>query len=314
MFQREVTAKDLSHLASQGVWIGTSSWKYPGWIGPLYSRDRYVWKGRFAQSRFERLCLMEYAEVFKTVCVDAAYYQFPSAASIQALAEAVPDDFRFAFKVTDTLTLKRFPNLPRFGTLAGQPNPHFLSAERFTESFLNPCLSLGHKLGIIIFEFSRFHPTDFTRGRDFVAALDRFFPSIPHTAHYGVEIRNASFLHPDFFQALARHHVTPVLNSWTEMPRVAEQHQVASPLHFPALAARFLLKPGRSYADAVNAFRPYDAIKETCPEARADGAKLIADAVASNGTRKAFLYLNNRLEGNALETAAAMVELSRSLT
>ena len=61
-------------LAASGVFIGTSSWKYPGWRGQLYDEARYEWRGKFAQSRFEKNCLAEYAEVFKTVCVDAAYY------------------------------------------------------------------------------------------------------------------------------------------------------------------------------------------------------------------------------------------------
>jgi uncharacterized protein YecE (DUF72 family) len=58
--------------------VGTSSWKYEGWLGQLYSAERYEYRGRVAKSRFERDCLGEYAEVFKTVCVDAAYYTFPS--------------------------------------------------------------------------------------------------------------------------------------------------------------------------------------------------------------------------------------------
>jgi hypothetical protein len=40
----------------------------------LYDEARYVYRGRFAESRFEKNCLSEYAEVFKTVGVDAAYY------------------------------------------------------------------------------------------------------------------------------------------------------------------------------------------------------------------------------------------------
>ena len=68
----------IESLASRGVFVGTSSWKYQGWLGQLYASDRYVYHGKFAKTRFERNCLSEYAEVFKTVCVDAAYYTFPS--------------------------------------------------------------------------------------------------------------------------------------------------------------------------------------------------------------------------------------------
>ena len=43
----------------------------------LYDEQRYLYRGKFAESRFERDCLEEYAQIFRTVCVDAGYYQFP---------------------------------------------------------------------------------------------------------------------------------------------------------------------------------------------------------------------------------------------
>jgi uncharacterized protein YecE (DUF72 family) len=63
--------------------------------------------------------------------VDAAYYTFPTEKYLRGLADQVPPDFQFAFKVTDQITLIKFPNLPRFGIRAGQPNECFLSAEAF---------------------------------------------------------------------------------------------------------------------------------------------------------------------------------------
>lgn len=107
-FHRQTIGQQLAELASEGVFIGTSSWKYAGWRGLLYDESRYVYRGKFAESRFEANCLSEYAEVFKTVCVDAAYYTFPSAKYLQGLSAQVPDDFQFAFKVTDAITLKQF--------------------------------------------------------------------------------------------------------------------------------------------------------------------------------------------------------------
>ena len=73
-------------------------------------------------------------------------------------------------------------------------------------------------------------------------------------------------------------------------------------------AARFLLKPGRKYEQAVKAFEPYDSIKEENPEARAAGRALIAEGQAVGPKRRTFLYVNNRLEGNAISTIAAMLE------
>jgi uncharacterized protein YecE (DUF72 family) len=100
-------ARRAADLAAQGVFVGTSSWKYPGWLGTIYDSTRYEYRGKFAQTRFNRECLAEYAEVFKTVCVDAAYYTFPSRQYLEGMINQTPDDFSFGFKVTDTITIKK---------------------------------------------------------------------------------------------------------------------------------------------------------------------------------------------------------------
>src|SRR5258708_876955 len=137
-FDREQMKVKAAELAAKDVFIGTSSWKYEGWFGQLYTPGRYEYRGKVAMTRFQRDCLGEYAEVFKTVCVDAAYYDFPRREYLQILADQVPDDFRFGFKVTDALTIKKFHKLNRFGAKAGQRNQDFLNADLFATAFLKP--------------------------------------------------------------------------------------------------------------------------------------------------------------------------------
>jgi hypothetical protein len=43
-FVRENVQAAMAELAGQGIFVGTSSWKYAGWRGQLYSDDRYVWR------------------------------------------------------------------------------------------------------------------------------------------------------------------------------------------------------------------------------------------------------------------------------
>ena len=308
-FDRERLRERLTRLAGRGVFLGTSSWKYPGWRGQLYSDDRYVWRGRFSEARFARQCLAEYAEVFKTVSVDAAYYKFPDRAYLEGLVSQVPPDFRFALKVTDAITIRKFPNLPRFGMRAGKMNEDFLNAERFAEAFLEPCGVFRQNIGLLMFEFSWFYPSDFGRGRDFVEALDGFLRRLPRGWPYGVEIRNRSFLQPEYFALLRRHGVAHIYNSWEAMPPVNEQLALPDSRTHPGLcAARFLLKPGRKYEDAVKRFSPYQRVHEVDPEGRAAGASLIRDAVSPGTKGGTFLYVNNRFEGNALHTLEAMIE------
>ncbi len=308
-FEREPMKDKAAALAAKGVYVGTSSWKYQGWFGQLYTPERYEYRGKVAKTRFERDCLREYAEVFKTVSVDAAYYTFPGPNYLQTLADAAPEDFRFGFKATDAITIKKFPNLARFGARAGQPNPDFLNAELFATAFLNPCEKIRSKVGVLMFEFTRFWPGDYEHGRDFVNDLDGFLGKLPIGWPYAVEMRNPHWLAPEYFGCLARHRVTHIFNSWDAMPPVSEQMALTGSRTNPKLiAARFLLKPGRKYEEAVKTFQPYDKVKEPNPDARAAGKALITEGKAAGPDRETFIYVNNRLEGNALETIDAMLD------
>lgn len=306
----------LLALAEQNVYLGTSSWKYPGWLGMLYDEQRYLHRGKVSDSRFRRSCLEEYAQIFRTVCVDAGYYKFPSPREISDLCAQVPGGFNFSFKVTDEITACTFPNLPRHGSKAGQRNPNFLNADLFLSAFLASCAPHRDKMGVLMFEFSHLHPRDFERGRDFVEALDTFFSRLPKGWQYGVEVRNRSMLHPDYFAMLRSHGVTHVLNNWTRMPTVAEQLNIPGSLTCDDFtAARFLLKPGRTYEEAVQTFQPYTATKEINEEARAAARKLVEIRIADaerRSTKPSFLFFNNRLEGNSLLTVLAVISALRT--
>ncbi len=312
-FDRDQMRLAAASLAEQGVFIGTSSWKYLGWRGQLYDEGRYVWRGRFSEARFEKLCLTEYAEVFKTVCVDAAYYRFPDERFLDQLFPQVPVGFLFGLKVTDRITMRHFPNLPRFGSRAGTANAEFLNADLFESAFLGPCRPFRESIGLLIFEFSHFSPRDFARGRDFVEALDPFLARLPAEWRYGVEIRNRTFLHPEYFAVLARHGAAHIFNSWQDMPPLDEQLAFPGSRTSPSvLGARLLLRPGRKYEDAVKLFSPYDSIKDPYPEGRAAGVKLMREARSPGGRQKGFIYVNNRFEGNALQTIADIVEQAQA--
>ena len=101
---------------------------------------------------------------------------------------------------------------------------------------------------------------------------------LPKGWPYGVELRNRNWLRPDYFECLSRHQVTHVFNSWDAMPSVGEQMALPGSRTNPQLiAARFLLKPGRKYEDAVKTFQPYDRVKEINEDARKAGASLVEE-------------------------------------
>ena len=159
-----------------------------------------------------------------------------------------------------------------------------------------------------MFEFSRFWPTDYEHGRDFIADLDKFLGQLPKGWPYGVEMRNRNWLKPEYFECLARHQVTHVFNSWEAMPPVSEQMALPGSRTNPDLiAARFLLKPGRKYEQAVKAFEPYDSIKEENPEARAAGWALIAEGKAAGPKAQDFHFRQQPPGGKRLATIGAML-------
>lgn len=95
-------------------------------------------------------------------------------------------DFQFAFRVIDEITIKKFPNLPRHGARSRQPNERFLNAELFDHAFISSCEPFRKNIGLLIFEFSRFYPSDYEHGRDFVADLDKFLAALPKGWPYAV--------------------------------------------------------------------------------------------------------------------------------
>ena len=68
---------------------------------------------------------------------------------------------------------------------------------------------------------------------------------------------------------------------------------------------RFLLTAGRKYEAAVSAFSPYTETRAPDPGAR-DAARRIILEARRRLRQASYLFVNNRLEGNALNTIAAI--------
>ncbi len=309
LFEPSQIGPVLRKLADQhGLYIGTSSWKFPGWCGVLYDEDDYLWGKHFSKARFKRECLTRYAEVFRSVCVDATYYHLPRKGDFEKLVVQVPEDFRFTFKVPDQITIKNFPNVKTFGERRGKPNEFFLDPRLFRMGFLRPLEKIRDHVGMLVFEFSHFHIDDFEHGRDFVAALDRFFAELPQEWHYGVEVRNANFLHDEYFEALARHEIAHIYNQWTLMPGVDEQIALHPLADNPFVAARYLLTPHCNRDWAQREFEPYNQLKEIDPVARETIRLMIDHAISTPADQPTFIHIGNMLEGNALHTISDVLK------
>jgi uncharacterized protein YecE (DUF72 family) len=299
-------APKLKTLAGQGIYFGTSSWKYEGWLGSIYSPGRYMTRGKLSKAKFDTDCLAEYAQTFPTVCGDFAFYQFPSTDYWRRLFDVVPGDFIFGFKVPEDITVWKFPSHARYGQKAGQVNPHFLDPGLFIEAFLKRLEPYHDLVGPLIFEFGQLPKTSFKTVDKFLERLDPFLGALPRGWRYAVEIRNKEFLGPGYFSCLASHGVAHTLNAWTSMPELGEQLAMEGSITADFTVVRALLAHGRGYEQAVDTFEPYDRTQEVNQPAR-EALVTIADQ-AIQKKRSAYAYINNRLEGNAPNTIEAVVE------
>jgi uncharacterized protein YecE (DUF72 family) len=296
----------LAPLASQGIYFGTSSWKYEGWLGQIYTPERYFVRGRLSQKRFESECLAEYAETFPVVCGDFSFYQFPTAEFWRKLFAVAPTTLRFAFKVPEEITVKAFPGHPRYGGRAGVVNPNFLDAILLKAEFLDLLEPYRDRIAVLIFEFGVFPKAVFEAPHRFLAALEPMLRTLPDTFRYAVEIRNPEFLAAQYFELLHEQNIAHVFNAWTRMPVISDQILLPGAFTADFTVARALLKAGRKYEQAVHHFAPYRSIQETNHEVREALRNLLLRA--KQRAEPTFLFVNNRLEGNAPGTIEAVVD------
>jgi uncharacterized protein YecE (DUF72 family) len=304
-FDRDLLHRKLEELARAGVFIGTSSWKYEGWCGQIYTRERYQTRGRFSEARFAAECLAEYAAVFPVVCGDFTFYQFPSQAYWRKLFASAPATLQYALKVPEDITVKMFPGHARYGPRAGQINESFLNAALFDSGFLELLRPYRRQVAVLIFEFGGFSKRTYEQVGEFVAELDPFLAALPLDFRYAVETRNEEFLGAEYFACLRRHGVAHVLNGWTRMPEIAEQMAMPDVYTADFTVARALLRRGRAYAEAVEKFSPYTRLQDPNPSTRQALRKLADRARERN--EPSYIFVNNRLEGNAPETIQAIL-------
>jgi uncharacterized protein YecE (DUF72 family) len=305
-FDRARLAAGVQRLAAERVFIGMSSWKYEGWLGQVYTRERYTERGRFSRKLFEASCLREYAETFPIVCGDFSFYQFPSEAYWQRLFRSAAPSLLYAFKVPEQITVKQFPAHARYGANSGRENPTFLNAELLQEAFLGMLEPYRSQVGVLIFEFGAFSRRSYEKRGDFLADLDKFLGALPKAFPYSVEVRNPELLGPDYFSCLRSHRAAHVFNAWTKMPELPHQVRIADAYTADFTVTRGLLRKGRAYEEAVHKFSPYASVQEPYPEAR----QAIRDIIrrARDVKQPAFIFVNNRLEGNAPGTVQAILD------
>jgi hypothetical protein len=96
-----------------------------------------------------------------------------------------------------------------------------------------------------------------------------------------------------------------VFNAWSKMPELATQMALRDAFTADFTVVRALLRHGRVYDEAVDKFAPYETIQDENPPARQALQTLIQRAKTKK--EPSFIFVNNRLEGNAPKTIEAVV-------
>jgi uncharacterized protein YecE (DUF72 family) len=253
--------------------------------------------------------LEEYAAfpLFRTIGIDSSYYGPPTDEVLRSYAERLPAGFPCVSKVWNQITVQTFTKAMN-PARAGQVNQDFLNPDVFLEAVYQPYQRhFADHSGPFVFEFQSIAKGSGVGPARFADQLDHFFSGLPREGQYAVEVRNDEFLTPMYFAVLREHGVAHVFNSWTRMPPIGHQLDLPGSVTAPFIVARALLRPGRTYDEAVDVFAPYDRIREPNLKLRRDLVRLIETAVHTR--IPAYLLVNNRAEGSSPLTVAEVARL-----
>jgi uncharacterized protein YecE (DUF72 family) len=84
--------------------------------------------------------------------------------------------------------------------------------------FLKVMERLGPKLGVLIFQFPYFNKDSFATAEPFAKRLETFLKKLPKEFRYALEIRNKTWLTPQFRQLLRAHEISLALIDHPWMP------------------------------------------------------------------------------------------------
>ena len=287
---------ETSALAARippGVWLGTSSWSFPGWAGIVYGT-------RETEARLARDGLAAYAShpLLRAVGIDRTFYAPIDAATFAGYAAVVPERFRFLVKAHEVCTLARFPRHARYGVSAGEANALFLDAAYATDAVIGPCVEgLGAKAGPILFQLPPQARAQLGDPSVFAARLHAFLTALPRGPVYAVELRNAYLLGREYAQALAAAGAVHCSNAHPAMPELAAQRATAPNGATRPLVVRWMLRRGLEYEGARDRYRPFDRIVDEDVPVRSAIATLCQETVRSG--REAYVVINNKAEGSA---------------
>jgi uncharacterized protein YecE (DUF72 family) len=233
--------------------IGTSGFHYKHWQGIFYPDG-------LSKSRW----FSYYAQQFDTVEINNTFYHLPSAATFDGWKEQAPPGFLYALKFN------------RYGS-------HWMRLKdpRSTiGNFLSVAQQLEKSLGPILVQLPPRWNADPQR-------LEGFLSAAPRSLRWAVEFRDPSWLCPEVYTVLQRHHAALCIHDRiTNHPRILTSDWTYLRFH------------GDHYAGTYS------------PQRLTAEAKWIKQQLASG--LDVFAYFNNDAQGYAVENAAGLKRYVKS--
>jgi len=306
--------------------LGTASDRYSGWIGQIYSKDRY--EGRItkrariiAGKTFIEEVLpvdssKEYFEHFPVLEIDFTFYRLLLDQDGQPTQNyQVLENYRRYLKEGDRLILKVPQIITAQKIHRGDQfleNEGYLTPKIFTEQFYKPAVNLlASNLTGFIFEQEYQRQKDRTPVNEMARDLDKFFKMIPKDTRYHLELRTDLYLREQIFEVLERHGVGQVLSQWTWLPPLRKQLAKVSGRFFNAgnqCVIRLLTPLGMRYDDSYVKAYPFDRLVEGMlqPEMVRETVEIVKTATEKG--MMVYLIINNRAGGNAPLIAREIAE------
>lgn len=288
---------ELAHRLPPSLYLGTSSWSFPGWRGLVFERHHDA-------SQLSRLGLSAYAAhpLLRTVSIDRTYYAPLDRAGFERLARQVSPGFRFMVKAPAQCTTPWLEDAR--GARAGV-NGRYLDPVFALESFVRPAQEgLGGTCGALLFQFPPQERSGAADPGRFARRLAAFLAALPRGPLYAVELRDAPLLTDAYAAVLQEHGVRHCLGVHPKAGALARQLSVIEASGAGPLVVRWNLNPALRYEDARQRYAPFDRLREEDPSTRA--ALAGACAAALRAGQEVNVVANNKAEGCAPLTLLAL--------
>jgi len=296
--------------------LGTASDRYAGWIGQIYTRERYgknisrrtkkVGETSFVEEVLPVSSVGEYFEHFRTLELDFTFYTplvdgngKPTRVFhlLHTYCRHVGDRDRLVLKAPQTVFAKK-----RFRQGRYTDNDQYLNAEIFLRQFYEPAVEvLGHHLDAIVFEQEYQKKSGRTSAQDAAEELDAFFKAVPTDTRYHVELRTQALLTAPVFNVLKQHGVGQVLSHWTWLPSLSKQFSLSGNrfLNRDTGIIRLMTPRGVRYEDAYARAHPFRAgVSGMQTPGMIENTVEIVRKAIEEGIR-IHVIVNNRAGGNA---------------